>query len=100
MGIYSNGIIYGVYWRISDDENDELKTFTRKYYVKLDASKIQEIKEEYDKLDSNERNNICIRFYTKCSTTYDPPDSSDSFMWWPGSTQQLEELFQHGDARI
>jgi len=86
MGIYSDGKIYGVSLILEDRTIFEL---TSTEILNLDE--IHAIKEKYDELTNEQKNNTIIRFYTSCSSTYD--NNTDSFMcWFPGSQDALERL--------
>ena len=100
MGIYSNGIVYGVCWSINDLSYNVIKLFERTYETKLNIQQIQEIKVEYDKLSDTQRANVHIQFYTCCSSSYDAENVSTFMSWFPGSTEAIEELFLKGDIPI
>ena len=99
MGIYNDGNVYGVGWRLYDGETELVRHFEKTYPEKMTLEQIQEVKEQYDLLTYIEQNNITIRFFTSCSSTYDagsPPYMS----WWPGDKLQLTKLFLKGDICI
>ena len=50
MGIYSNGDAYGIRWNIYKDEINDYEPkikFEKIYTEKMNASQIQEVKEDY-----------------------------------------------------
>ena len=101
MGIYSDGNVYGIGWKLYDNNFDEKVIFERIYSVKtkMTMSQIQEVKEQYDKLSDDERRTATYRFYTSISDTYG--DCATPYMsWWPVNRKTLEELFLHGDVCI
>ena len=63
MSIYSNGHVYG----ISIELNNNI-IFERKYNERINNDEIDEIKEYYNKLTNEEKNNIIPRIYTLCSS--------------------------------
>ena len=98
MGIYSDGNVYGVSWKIWDDDYNILVNYEKIYLKKMNLEQIEEIKKEFEKLSEKERNICSIRFYTSVTDTY---GSTEPYMtWFPGDRQSLELLFQKGDIPI
>jgi hypothetical protein len=85
MGIYTGGHIYGVSLR-----RDEDILFEKIYDSKMNASQIREVEEFYDSL--KDKQELTIRFYTSCSTTYITEPNS-SMTWLPGNKNLLLTLF-------
>ena len=97
MGIYSNGKVYGVGWIRYNDSDEITICFEKIFEDKMSILQIQEVKMAYDLIPEDQRNNMSIRFYTSCSSTYD----DGTFMtWFPGNTYSLKEFFLKGDIRI
>ena len=85
MGIYSDGLIYGVSLR-----KDEVKLFEKKYSEKMNASQIREVENFYEGIADKE--DIYISFYTSCSSTY--MSEPNRFMTWvPANENLLLALF-------
>jgi hypothetical protein len=84
MGIYSDGLIYGVSLR-----RDDVKLFEKIYKEKMTASQIHEVEVFYEALTDKQ---IDISFYTSCSSTY--MSEPNRFMTWvPGNKNLLIALF-------
>jgi len=99
MGIYSNGIVYGVCWTIFDNSLDFVSRYEETFPEKMTLEQIQSVKENYDLLTEEELKDISIQFYTCCSSSLD--DQPGTFMmWFPGSKTALNELFTTGDTRL
>ena len=65
MGIYSNGKIYGIRWNISDEGSlIDKKKFEKIYDDPMNVIQIQEIKEQYDELTSDEIQNARFSYFT------------------------------------
>ena len=85
MGIYSDGLIYGVSLR-----RDDVKLFEKIYKEKMNASQIHEVEEFYEAIAN--KHEIDISFYTSCSSTY--MSEPNRFMTWvPGNKNLLIALF-------
>lgn len=99
MGIYSDGNVYGVCWDIYDESGKFIRRFEKIYCEKMNLQQILEVKEEYDKLNDDERKYATYNFYTNCTSSYDY-DSGSFMSWFLGSKESLEKLFLDGDIRI
>lgn len=88
MGIYSSGDVYG----ISFFFNNTI-IFERKYDEKILLNQILEIKEFYEKLSFEDKNDLLISFYTSCSSSYNITGSESFMSWMPGDTKLLQKLF-------
>jgi uncharacterized protein (DUF2344 family) len=96
MGIHSDGNIYGISWNIYDIDDNFIRKFEKIYSEKITLQQIEEIKEEYYKLNNFELINIKVKIFTKCSTSYqiDFNKNKREFMCWiPFSKISLAELF-------
>lgn len=100
MGIYSDGIVYGVCWNVYDNTGDFVKRYEYTQKEKLNEIQIREIKKEYDNLTEEYRKNMTISFYTCCTTTLDVNCSGNFMTWYPSTNALLEEFFSNGDIRI
>lgn len=90
MGIYSDGGVYGILLAI-----DCRQIIERTYEQKLTGPQIQEIKNLYDALSTEDKLNITVRFYTSAVSTCDPGNTSSFMTWFPGTRSALETLFTH-----
>ena len=88
MGIYSNGYVYGVSFILDDTD-----VFTETSDTKLTLVQIHRVKAFYTTLTADEKDRIVIRFYTSCTSTYDPSQHSQGMYWWPTNKVELEKLF-------
>jgi hypothetical protein len=90
MGLYSNGKIYGVSWRIYGDDDSYLpkKKFEKIFPDVMTGSDIQEIAQEYEKLSELEKKNTQYSIYTLCSCTYNQ-DTADFMSWMPSNNDTI-----------
>jgi hypothetical protein len=86
MGIYSDGKIYGVSLIL-----DGKIIFEKSFLVVMDGFAIEEVKKEYNSLSDEEKNDLSIRFYTSCSSTYDT-DNNIFMTWIPSNKNTLEKF--------
>jgi uncharacterized protein (DUF2344 family) len=96
MGIHSDGNIYGISWNIYDIDDNFIKKFEKIYSKKITLQQIDEIKDEYYKLNDFELINIKVKIYTKCQTSYQTDfnrNNSEFMCWFPFSKISLVELF-------
>lgn len=107
MGIYSDGNIYGVGWRIYDKSDNLIQEYEKKFPAKMTLENIQEVKKDFDLLTEEQKSTISIYFLTMISTTYNlglsPPDSAENrpcLSRWPGDIIRLQELFETGDTVV
>ena len=102
MGIYNDGIIYGVYcFTIDDDESYHLTILIdKKYDTKMNLAQIEEVKAEYEKISEETKTEMRVRIYTMIDTSYETKNNGPCMTTWPGTCKMLEELFLHGDIRI
>jgi hypothetical protein len=84
MGIYSDGSIYGVCLIVNGEE-----VYKRVYEERMNREGITELKVEYEKIKDED---IIIRFYTNCSSTYNSGITGTFTTWFPGSRETLEKL--------
>lgn len=89
MGIYSNGHIYGVSFIL-----DGSTIFEKIYDTKLAYNQVQSVKEFYDKLNTDKKDMVVIRFYMSCVSTYEPSQPGECMCWWPVHKDELEKLFE------
>jgi len=91
MGIYSNGRIFGIKIYTFIDEISNV-LYEEKY---VDTMTRQQMREAYLFYSSlKEKNEVCFKIYTECSTTLDPRYIEDTFMsWYPLSLQVFLEKF-------
>jgi uncharacterized protein (DUF2344 family) len=99
MGISNDGNIYGIAWCIYDAKDNFIRRVEHVFPNKLSFEQIEEIKAEYNKLTPVERVFAKIKFYTKCTSTYDP-QAGEFMLWIPAPIKRLEQLFLIGDIII
>ena len=86
MGIYSDGKIYGVSLIL-----DGKILFEKTFLVVMDGFVIEIVKDIYNGLTDDEKNDLNIRFYTSCSSTYDT-DNNIFMLWIPSNKNTLEKF--------
>lgn len=97
MGIYTDGIIRGIAWRLYNECDELVISFEKSCKDKMTTDKIREAENEYNKLTKEQQNFLIVRVYVNCTSTY----GKGSFMqWWPINKDALEKLFLHGDIPI
>lgn len=100
MGIYSNGIIYGVGWRVYDASDNLIQEYERKFPTKMTPKNVEEVKRDFDRIEENDKSTISIYFITMASTSYDVQANGEFLTNWPGDVSRLQELFKNGDVAI
>jgi hypothetical protein len=88
MGIYSNGIIFGIQMYNFNDDDFSNILFEEKYDELMSHAQMKEAYLFYTEL--NDKNNISFKIYTECSSTY---DDGIFFMWYPISLNMFLEKF-------
>jgi len=88
MGIYSDGNIYGVSFY-----KNEVNLYEKSYNHIITLLEIQDVKEYYDTLTSEEKDALTILFYKSCSSTYLASKENSFMAWFPGRKATLETLF-------
>jgi hypothetical protein len=88
MGIYNNGIIFGIkMYNFNDDDFSNI-LFEEKYDEEMTYHQMREAYLFYTKL--NNKNGIRFQYYTECSSTY----GKETFlMWYPMSLDIFLEKF-------
>ena len=86
MGIYSDGKIYGISLIL-----DGKILFEKTFLVVMDGFVIEIVKDIYNGLTDDEKNDLNIRFYTSCSSTYDT-DNNIFMLWIPSNKNTLEKF--------
>ena len=99
MGIYNDGNIYGVCWCIYDAQDNLIRRVEHAFQNKLNSKQIEEIKTDYNMLTPIERMFSKIKFYTKCTSSYDA-HVGEFMLWIPGTVKRLEQLFLVCDISI
>ncbi len=91
MGIYNNGVIFGV--RIYNFNEDECARvlFETKYTEPMTEEQMREAYLFYTELDS--KRELMFRIYTECSSTQDLQDQTPFMMWYPISLNTFVEKF-------
>ena len=90
MGIYSNGSIFGIQmYNFKDDDISNI-LFEDKYDEEMSYIQMREAYLFYNNL--NDKNKICFKIYTECSSTLSY--NKDNFMMWqPLSLDTFLEKF-------
>jgi hypothetical protein len=96
MGIYYDGIVYGVGWEIYNyDEKCYDKRFEKQFETKMTLENIAEVKAEFDNLSDTEKEKCSYYVITSCATTYD--ENTDPFFTRYAFTRvRLERFFENG----
>ena len=105
MGLYNDGIVYGVYcFNIADDESFHLTILIdKKYDTKINLEQIEEVKSEYEKIPEDVKQEMRVHFYTMVNTSLEISLSNTATPYmttWPGTREMLEELILRGDIKI
>jgi hypothetical protein len=89
MGIYNNGIIFGIkMYNFNDDDDFSNILFEEKYDEQMTYHQMREAYLFYTEL--NNKNGIRFQYYTECSSTY----GKETFlMWYPMSLDIFLEKF-------
>ena len=90
MGIYTNGSIFGIQiYNFNEDDVSNI-LFEEKYDEIMSYQQMREVYLFYTNL--NDKNKICFKIYTECSSTLSK--NSDTFMmWYPFSLDAFLEKF-------
>lgn len=78
MGIYSNGIIYGIQMHTFNDDGISNVLFEEKYNEAMSHIQMKEAYLFYDNL--NDKTNVLFKIYVECSSTLNY--NKDRFMMW------------------
>jgi hypothetical protein len=78
MGIYSNGSIFGIQMYNFNDDDISNILFEEKYDEEMSYIQMREAYLLYNNL--NDKNKICFKIYTECSSTLSY--NRDNFMMW------------------
>ena len=91
MGIYTSGAIFGLrIYTLSEDDDVSKTLFEQKYDEIMGFSQMREAYLFYIIL--YDKTNIHFKFYTECSTSYNP--GSEKYMGWhPMSLDTFLEKF-------
>lgn len=88
MGIYPNGIIYGIkIYKLIDNESYTL--FERQYKDAMDYNSRKEANIFYENLPQINKDSIRFLIYTECSS----PSEDDFMMWYPISLDVFSKEF-------
>jgi hypothetical protein len=92
MGIYTNGSIFGImmYTAGSDTDDTIITLFTKQYDMILSDEEREEAYTFYTELI--DKNDICFKFYTECSSTHDLKNKN-FMMWHPMTLKQFLDNF-------
>lgn len=78
MGIYSNGSIFGIQMYNFNDDDISYILFEEKYDKEMNYIQMRKAYLFYNNL--NDKNKICFKIYTECSSTLSY--NKDNFMMW------------------
>jgi len=90
MGIYNNGDIFGIKIYNFNDEEVINILYEEKYQEIMSYVQMREAYLFYEKLY---KNNICFKFYTKCSSTLDKYNKKHFYYWYPMSLSEFTKKF-------
>jgi len=91
MGIYTNGSIFGIMMYTGSDTDDTIiSLFTKQYDMILSDEEKKEAYTFYTELI--DKNNICFKFYTECTSTHDLKNKN-FMMWYPMTLKQFLDNF-------
>jgi hypothetical protein len=97
MGIYYDGIVYGIGWELyNEDYTKCIIKFEKKYEEKMTTEQIQEVKSDYDKLSEDEKEQCAYFFFTSCTTTYEIINTPTMGVPYMVSKERLELFFENG----
>lgn len=88
MGIYNNGLVYGISCRLLRNEN-YICIFEEKFDQEMKIEQIQYVKSIYDKVPRDEKEEYDFCLYLSCSDTYGPETYMD---WWSISESILKDF--------
>ena len=91
MGIYTNGIIFGIsiYNFNHDDFSNTL--FEEKYSEIMTHVQMRKAYSFYNEL--YDKNNIFFKIYVECSSTLNTHNNENFMMWYPLSLNEFLEKF-------
>ena len=91
MGIFSNGMIYGI--KIYNYNEDDMSNvlFEEKYDEIMSHQQMREAFLFYNIL--NDKNNISFQIYTECCSTMDKYNKDIFLSWYPYSLHKFLEEF-------
>jgi len=96
MGIYYDGIVYGIGWELYNEDYTKLIIgFEKRYEEKMTMEQIQEVKSEYDKLSETEKEQCTYYAFTSCTTTYEI-NTAPMIVPYTLNKERLELFFQNG----
>jgi hypothetical protein len=90
MGIYSNGIIFGIQMYNFNDDDISNILFEEKYNEEMSYIQMREAYLFYNNL--NDKNKICFKIYTECISTLSH-NRNNFMMWEPLSLDTFLEKF-------
>ena len=94
MGIYYDGIVYGIGWELyNEDYTKMIIKFEKQYDEKMTTEQIQKAKSDYDKLSETEKEQCTYFFFTRCTTTY---EMTTAAMHYTVNKERLELFFVNG----
>ena len=93
MGIYYDGIVYGIGWELYNEDYTKLIIeFEKKYEEKMTAEQIQEVKSDYDKLSDTEKTQCTYYILTSCTTSHET-NNAPMLVPYAVSKERLELFF-------
>ena len=100
MGIYYDGIVYGIGWEFYNEDYTKLViAYEQQYKEKMTMEDIQEVKSDYDKLSDTEKDQCTYYILTRCSTTYDI-NTPTMCVPMAVSKERLELFFHDGNDKL
>jgi hypothetical protein len=93
MGIYHNGIIFGIKYVSVSGKNFFEKTSD----TKMNLDQVENFKKKYNELTNKDDYNFQV--YMSTQKTYSEPDSTYAYMyWWSIRKETLEKWMNHDDS--
>lgn len=96
MGIYSNGSIFGIQMYNFNDHDISNILFEEKYDEVMSYIQMREAYLFYNNL--NDKNNICFKIYTECTSTLSY-NKDDFMMWYPLSLDTFLETIEAANEK-
>jgi len=93
MGIYYDGIVYGIGWELYNTDYTKLIIeYEKRYEGKMTAEQIQEVKSDYNKLSDTEKFHCMYYVLTSCTTSHET-NTAPMIVPYSVSKERLELFF-------
>jgi hypothetical protein len=94
MGIYSNGVIFGIRMYDFNDEGFSNILFEQVYVDKINREQMIESYLVYEELSNKNKNKIFFNILTECMTTHELNNKKKYMDWYPISPEQFLKTFK------